>query len=211
MRCPTTRFWGGELYSGTNRFGRYQSHGTLEVMYNGPLKKSGYPDGWERFSGERGGWDWNVTPGSTTVHYTDWNEMLPNKDNTSRFDQWAKTTNFSGALSWGDCGIFAASFDQGDYWGGKRFEPTNLSFCKSVFAFDGILVSIGSGIGSYGNYADDRITATNLFQAIDYKENKVPIVNGEKLKKGESRILRADKNNWFITPCGTGYFVPVGE
>ncbi|MCS2405293.1 chondroitinase [Bacteroides salyersiae] len=211
MRCPTTRFWGGELYSGTNRFGRYQSHGTLEIMYNGALRKSGYPDGWERFRGERGGWDWNVVPGSTTVHYTDWKEMLPNKDNTSRFDQWAKTTDFSGALSWGDCGMFAASFDQGDHWGGKRFEPTNLSFCKSVFAFEGILVSIGSGIGSYGNYADDRITATNLFQAIDYKENKTPVVNGEKLKKGESLTLRTDKNNWLITPCGTGYFIPSGN
>ncbi|MBX9187172.1 chondroitinase [Bacteroides sp. K03] len=211
MRCPTTRFWGGELYSGTNRFGRYQSHGTLEIMYDGSLKKSGYPDGWERFSGERGGWDWNVIPGATTVHYTNWNEMLPNKDNTSRFDQWAKTTNFSGALSWGDCGIFAASFDQGDYWGGRRFEPTNLSFCKSVFAFDGILVSMGSGIGSYGNYSDDWITATNLFQAIDYKENKTPVVNGKKLKKGESLILYNDKNNWLITPCSTGYIIPSGN
>ena len=26
MRCPTTNFWGGEIYNKTNRFGRYQSH-----------------------------------------------------------------------------------------------------------------------------------------------------------------------------------------
>ncbi|WP_307757614.1 chondroitinase family polysaccharide lyase [uncultured Mediterranea sp.] len=211
MRCPTTRFWGGEIYSKTNRFGRYQSHGSLEIIYNGPLKESGYPDNWERFSGKRGGWDWNVVPGTTTVHYTDWKEMMPNGNNTDRFDQWAKTTNFSGALSWKDCGIFAASFNQGDHWGGRRFEPTNLSFCKSVFVFDGFLLSLGSGICSNGNYGNDQITATNLFQAINNPNNDCMILNGEKIRKGKNVILETDKNNWLITPYSTGYIIPAGN
>ena len=95
--------------------------------------------------------------------------MMPNGNDADRFDQWSATTKFSGALSWGNCGMFACAFDQGDHWGNRRFVPTNLTFCKSVFAFDGILVSLGSGIGSRGDYADDRITATNLFQALEYK------------------------------------------
>lgn len=31
MRCPTTRFWGGEIYNKTNRFGRY--HRTVHWKY----------------------------------------------------------------------------------------------------------------------------------------------------------------------------------
>lgn len=211
MRCPTTRFWGGEIYNKTNRFGRYQSHGSLEILYDGPLRKSGYPDGWERFSGKRGGWNWNIVPGTTTVHYTDWKELMPNGNNADRFDQWAKTTNFSGALSWGDCGMFASSFDQGDHWGGRRFEPTNLSFCKSVFAFDGILLSLGSGISSSGHYNENCITATNLFQELEYKENGICIINGKPLEKGSSMTLDADKDNWLVTSCSTGYLIPAGN
>lgn len=211
MRCPTTRFWGGEIYNKTNRFGRYQSHGTLEILYNGSLEQSGYPSAWERFSGKRGGWDWNVVPGSTTVHYTDWKEMMPNGNDADRFDQWSATTNFSGALSWGNCGMFACAFDQGDHWGNRRFVPTNLTFCKSVFAFDGILVSLGSGIGSRGDYADDRITATNLFQALEYKGKEAPVFNGKKLKKGDVLLPEPDKDNWLVTPCATGYLLPAGN
>lgn len=209
MRCPTTRFWGGEIYHRTNRFGRYQSHGTLEVLYNGSLGQSGYPVAWERFSGERGGWDWNVVPGSTTVHYKDWKEMMPNGNDADRFDQWAATTNFSGALAWGDCGIFAAAFDQGDHWGGRRFAATNLAFCKSVFAFDGVLVSLGSGVSSHGDYAGNRITATNLFQALDNGDGIV--LNGKHLSKGTSLALDTEKDNWILTPTTTGYLIPAGN
>lgn len=208
MRCPTTVFWGGEIYNKTNRFGRYQSHGTLEILYNGSLERSGYPSRWKRFDGERGGWDWNVVPGSTTVHYTDWDEMMPNGNTADRFDQRSATTNFSGALSWGDCGIFACTFDQDDHWGNRRFVSTNLTFCKSVFAFDGILVSLGSGISAQGDYADDRLTATNLFQALTYKGNEEFILNGEKLNEGDLLTLNTNKSNWLITPCTTGYLIP---
>lgn len=182
MRCPTTRFWGGEIYNKTNRFGRYQSHGTLEVLYEGSLAASGYPYK-DKKSAEKGGWDWNVMPGTTTVHYTDWKSMLPNGNNADRFDQWSHTTNFAGALAWGDCGLFAAAFDQDDKWGSQRFVPTHLSFCKSVFAIDGMLFSMGSGVSAQGEYPDKWITATNLFQSVtDGKAST--IVNGKPLAEG---------------------------
>ena len=43
MRCPTAVLWTGEIYNKTNRFGRYQGHGTLEVLYEGGLEPTGYP------------------------------------------------------------------------------------------------------------------------------------------------------------------------
>ena len=209
MRCPTTRFWGGEIYNKTNRFGRYQSHGTLEVLYEGSLAASGYPYK-DKKSAEKGGWDWNVMPGTTTVHYTDWKSMLPNGNNADRFDQWSHTTNFAGALAWGDCGLFAAAFDQDDKWGSQRFVPTHLSFCKSVFAIDGMLFSMGSGVSAQGEYPDEWITATNLFQSVtDGKAST--IVNGKSLAEGDSLSISSSKDTWIVNPCSTGYFIPAGN
>lgn len=47
----------------------------------GGLAKCGYPADKEKKSA---GWDWNMMPGSTTVHYTDWKEMTPNKNDADR-------------------------------------------------------------------------------------------------------------------------------
>ena len=209
MRCPTTKFWGSEIYNKTNRLGRYQAHGTLEVVYDGTIQNSGYP---KVPKAKNGGWDWNVVPGATTVHYSSWKEMMPNKNAKDRFDQYALTTNFSGALSWGDCGVFAAVFDQGDSWGKERFEPTNLTFCKSVFAFDGVLVALGTGISAQGNYANDRMTATNLFQSVLSPKSKELVVDGQEVKEGNSLFMSDSANgHWLVTPNGTGYYLPAGN
>ena len=213
MRCPTTKFWGGEVYSKTNRFGRYQAHGTLEVMYDGAMENSGFPKKNASLGTKvTGGWDWNVEAGATTVHYTSWKEMMPNKNVTDRFDQYSKTTNFAGALAWKDCGMFGAEFDQDDSWGSLRFVPTNLTFKKSVYAFDGMLISLGSNISASGAYGDDMITATNLFQGIDSEVSGDLVVNGETMAAGaEAKTNDSSADLWMVTPQGTGYFVPQGN
>ena len=213
MRCPTTKLWGGEIYSKTNRFGRYQAHGTLEIMYDGAMENSGFPKKNTSLGTKvTGGWDWNVQAGATTVHYTSWKEMMPNKNVTDRFDQYSKTTNFAGALAWKDCGMFGAEFDQDDSWGGLRFTPTNLTFKKSVYAFDGMLISLGSNISASGAYGDDMITATNLFQGIDSEVSGELVVNGETMAAGaEAKTNDSSADLWMVTPQGTGYFVPKGN
>lgn len=211
MRCPTTNFWGAEIYNKTNRFGRYQSHGTLEVLYEGATaESSGYPYK-DKKSADKGGWDWNVMPGATTVHYTDWKALLPNGNDTDRFDQRAVTTNFAGALAWEGCGLFGAAFDQGDMWGSRRFLSTNLKFCKSVFAIDGMLLSLGTGIEAQGEYPDEWITATNLFQSMTQHAKSPLIVNGKPFAEGDSVVFDSKKDNWMVTPHSTGYFVPAGN
>lgn len=205
MRAPTTKFWGAEIYSKENRFGRYQSHGTLEITYSGTSATSGYP------GSTGGGWDWNVVPGTTTVHYTSWQEMMPNKNTTDRFDQYTKTKNFSGALSWDDCGIFATDFDQGDNWGSQRFTPTNLVFKKSMYAFDNMIISLGSNIGSSGTYSTSMITATNLFQNLISPLSGPVLLNGAEISRPNTVTLPGGQDNWMISPQGTGYFIPQGN
>ncbi len=203
MRAPTTKFWGAEIYSGANRFGRYQSHGSLEITYKGnALSASGYPT-----NKTGGGWDWNVIPGTTTVHYTSWQEMMPNKTTTDRFDQYTKTKNFSGALSFGDCGVFATDFDQIDTWGSQRFTPTNLTFKKSMFAFGDMIISLGSDISSSGTYGSDMITATNLFQNVVIPGSGSFIVNGDAKARPYNETITVSAGNWLITPQGTGYYI----
>lgn len=206
MRAPTTNFFGAEIYSGANRFGRYQSHGSLEIMYNGSLAVSGLPG-----NGTGGGWDWNVVPGTTTVHYTSWQEMMPNKTTTDRFDQYAKSKDFAGALSWSDCGMFASDFDQIDTWGGQKFTPTNLTFRKSMFAFDKMIISLGSNISSSGSYNASMITATNLFQNLTSSQSGSLILNGNVVNMPNSSSISTAQDNWLISPQGTGYFIPQGN
>lgn len=206
MKSPTTKFWGAEIYSGANRFGRYQSHGTLEIMYEGTLAASGYPT-----TTDGGGWDWNVIPGATTVHYTSWVDMMPAQNTTQRFDQWTKTKNFAGALSWGQYGVFAADFDQIDRWSSEHFIPTNLEFKKSVFAFDDMLISLGSDINASGTYSDDMITATNLFQGIQSDISGDFIVNGSTVSEGYDSEVSSSQDVWMITPQSTGFYIPQGN
>lgn len=208
MKSPTAKLWGAEIYNKTNRFGRYQSHGTLEVLYEGGLENSGYPS---KNDNKAAGWDWNMMPGSTTVHYTDWEEMLPNKNDKDRFDQKAKTSDFAGAVSNNEYGFFASAFDQDDNWGSQRFVPTNLTFCKSVLAIDGMLFSIGNGISAKGEYSDDMITATNLFQTITSKKFNRLVVNGKAVGSGNRMTIPSTEALTVINPVSTGYFVPAGH
>ena len=208
MKSPTAMLWGSEIYNKTNRFGRYQSHGTLEVLYERGLVPTGYP---AKNENKGAGWDWNMMPGSTTVHYTDWAEMMPYKNDKDRFDQKAKTSNFAGAVSMKEYGLFATAFDQDDRWGSQRFTPTNLTFCKSVLAVDGMLFSVGNGISAKGDYADDMITATNLFQSVVSKQYNKLTVNGQNMTKGNRQTYASSEPVTLINPVSTGYFVPAGH
>ncbi|KJR13523.1 hypothetical protein UF06_22940, partial [Vibrio sp. S234-5] len=51
--------WASEIYTNDNRYGRYQSHGSVHVLPLGDPVTHGYkPDGW----------DWDRNPGTTTIH-----------------------------------------------------------------------------------------------------------------------------------------------
>lgn len=203
MRSATTKFWGSEIYISRNRFGRYQSHGTLEVLYNDQATATGYP-----VNRDESGWDWNVVPGGTTVHYTDWTEMMPNRNLTQRFDQYTLTKDFCGALPFEGNGVFVSDFDQGETWSIRCFQPTNLSFKKSVFAFDGMLISLGSNVTSTVAATNTGVTATNLFQS--FKPASGPNVRGTVITPTGTTTDYTGAM-WMITPEGTGYYVPEGN
>ncbi|MEI8086353.1 MAG: polysaccharide lyase family 8 super-sandwich domain-containing protein [Paludibacter sp.] len=209
MRGMTSTLWGSEVYNKANRFGRYQSHGVLEVLYNqDPMTaNSGYP--------KEQTWDWNVVPGATVVRHTPdyWYTLQPTMGE-ERANEFQKK-DFVGALSNGKNGIFAMDFEESsDGWHNKqRYTVTdNLKFKKSVFAFNDLMVCLGSNIEfkpESGRKTDTL--ATNLFQFVFGETEKLPFYwnnSDEIMEDMESKTTLATKNNWLISPAGTGYFMP---
>lgn len=49
-----TNVWGSEIYTKDNRYGRYQSYGSIQIMGYPSRKASGYVEE---------GWDWNRASG----------------------------------------------------------------------------------------------------------------------------------------------------
>lgn len=192
----TSRIWGTEIYDAANVFGRYQSYGSLEVMYNGQdvLSRSGYP------TAATIPWDWNVVPGTTTVHL-DWKNLAPNK---TRADEYQEK-NFAGALSAGKEGIFALDFVEKP----NHYTSNGLQFKKTVVAFDGLLLCLGSDITA--SNASDK-TATNLFQNIVSSKTGSLYVDGTSGLNGNvQQTLPMGENHWLVNPSGTAYFIPEGN
>ena len=59
LKGYNTDVWGAEIYTKDNRYGRYQSYGSVQIMGAPSRKASGYNEN---------GWDWNRLPGTTTIH-----------------------------------------------------------------------------------------------------------------------------------------------
>ena len=132
--------WSSEIYTKDNRYGRYQSNGTLQIM-SGGNKADGYVEA---------GWDWNRAPGATVIEYP--HEKLEPQQDTSFM--YRSTTSFSGGLQAGDHGLWAMILNSSQLDG-------RLKARKSIFAFGDRLLCLGSDIRSR---EDKYPTSTVLFQ-----------------------------------------------
>jgi hypothetical protein len=197
-------FWGTEIYATSNRYGRYQSYGTIEVMYDGsPDTVSGI---------NVNGYNWNHPPGTTTIRMPDARLKATN----DREDQYT-SKRFSGALSfrnlftpsnildtlYGSSGMFAMDFQQSAHTVNHN---SSFVFKKSVFAHNGMLIALGSNI-SNNNSTDS--TVTTLFQNnLQATNNPININGTNQTAFPYDGTLSASSNNWMINSYNTGYFVP---
>lgn len=148
LKGYTTDVWGAEIYAKDNRYGRYQSYGSVQIMGKGtPVSRAG-----SGFVQE--GWDWNRLPGTTTIHLPF--ELL---DSPLKGTMMAHSKeNFSGSSSLaGKNGMFAMKLMERGY---ENFTPDFVAR-KSVFCFDNRLICLGTGIT---NSNADYPTETTLFQ-----------------------------------------------
>lgn len=142
-----TDVWGSEIYAKDNRFGRYQSYGSVQII------NSGNPASAEASRYSEAGWDWNRMPGTTTIHLP-----FDKLENPLKGTLMEKNVNrFPGVSSLeGRNGVLAFTYIEK----GRKNFCQGATATKSVFCFDNRIVFIGTGITNNSEYP----TETTLFQ-----------------------------------------------
>lgn len=204
-------FWGTEIYPGANRYGRYQSYGAVEIMYPGGPTASGV---------NATGWDWNKTPGATTILLPFNSLVLPSTQ--SKLDE-RNEYNFSGGVKFGtpapnapsdviladlhgDYGMFGLNFKQ---LAATATHNPSFKFRKSFFCFGDKIVCLGSNINN--NDATHQ-TITTLFQGALPSTATPTIVDGAtKTGISQSEDLAKTDAHWLIDAYKTGYYTLPGN
>lgn len=196
--------FGSEMIRDHQHYGRYQSYGTLEIIYEG---------GEEIGNGFRfNGWNWNYNPGTTSI-VLPWNLLRVE----NKYQKEYQKKGFVGALSlenknnevyksMADIGMFAMEFAESDTnQGYEVFGPnthdTSFNFKKSVFFLKDYILALGSGINN-----DDTThpTVTTLYQRMSEDQASVN-VNGIINTNFESNTYNG--TNWVIDNFNTGFYI----
>ena len=194
LKGYNTDVWGAEIYAHDNRYGRYQSYGSVQIMGGKSRMKSGY---------DENGWDWNRLPGTTAIHLPF--ELL---DSPLRGTTMLKSKEtFSGSCSLeGKNGMFSMKLSEGNL---KYFTPDFVAR-KSVFCFGNRMICIGTGIS---NSNEDYPTETTLFQTAFIPGRSSLLVEGKKENKiGYSKEINCNGKTPLCLSDGYGnyYFVRYG-
>ncbi len=146
--------WASEIYEGANLYGRYLSHGSMQILADPENHVSAFGSGYRV-----DGWDWCHIPGTTAAEIP-MEDMLANVLNVDEFsgyeemllsDEW-----FAGGVSHkGMDGVFAMKLHEHDKYNGS------LRGLKSYFAFGDRIVALGSDLE---NGLEGSELHTTLFQ-----------------------------------------------
>ncbi len=193
LKGYNTDVWASEIYTHDNRYGRYLSYGSVQLIEGDSAEESGYV---------QDGWDWNRIPGVTAVHLPFDLLESPNKGtlmerNDSRFPGVSSLEGRNGCLAF------------------TYVEKDRPNFCagatatKSVFCFDNRIVHVGTGISNDAQYP----TETVLFQTALESENVEIDINDfyttdfpyayERREHGPV-VLTDVKDNYYIIRDGCG-------
>lgn len=148
--------WAAEIYQGCNHYGRYLTHGSLQLLGDGdPVSAFG--------SGFRQeGWDWCHIPGTTALEIPmeRMKANVLNVDTCSGYEEMLLSDeSFAGGVSHrGRYGAFGLKLHEHDKYNGS------LRARKSWFFFDNRAVCLGSGIE---NDAEGGVHTTLFQNALD--------------------------------------------
>lgn len=183
LKSMNTYTWGSEIYAAANRYGRYNSYGSLQLI--GPDAKSIH----------EAGWDWNSLPGVTSVHlpYPQLNSPNPGTlmlRGSERFGGVAQHGENVGAMAFVYTEPARNNFVAGAH------------FVKSAFCFPDYAVAVGSDISNNSQFP----TRTTLFQD-DIAEDDQVYTDIETLRDGRSLVQDNFGNTYII---GKGALVKLG-
>lgn len=173
--------WGSEIYTKDNRFGRYQSYGTVQIMSDTQIN-SGYSEN---------GWDWNRYPGSTNIHLPLKKLNSPNKNTLME----RSPEDFAGSAHLNnEIGVFGMILQENNR---PNFTPSFRAM-KSVFYFDSMILCLGNNIQ---NDNKEYETETTIFQL--KKRDDFTTISNKTLQNG-----RLQKIEWVKDAYNNGYIFP---
>jgi chondroitin-sulfate-ABC endolyase/exolyase len=185
--------WSSEVYSEENRYGRYLSYGSVQVLDSSGNAGSGFNEY---------GWDWNNIPGTTIIH-------LPIDKLESPLAgsfQERSSEPFGGAISFQGHGALGVSLKENDR---VNFDE-NFVAKKSVFSFDNRIICLGSGIR---NNTLAHPTQTVLYQSKLTTTNMPVWVNNTTQETAfpYSNTINSTSSSWLVDAYKNGYYLPSGQ
>lgn len=216
MRGPSNAFWGSEVYSNSNVYGRYQAYGALEIIYPQKIAQGLTESGMQRT-----GWDWNKAPGTTTIVYPF--DSLRTPSNTLPTVYEKNNLEFAGGVKFGkplqsvpsdviledfhgEYGIYGLNFQQ---------IPTTVThsstfvFRKSFFCFGNKIVCLGSNINNDRTW---RNTITTLFQGtLASPSTSVEVDGTSQIAFPFSQTLNKSSAHRLLDAYKTGYYIMPGS
>ncbi len=148
--------WAAEIYNGANHYGRYLTHGSMQILADGSPEISITGSGYQV-----AGWDWCHIPGATAAEIP-MEAMKADVRNVDEFsgyeemllsDEW-----FAGGVTHkGNAGAYAMILHEHDKYNGS------LRARKSYFAFGNRIIALGSDLE---NFLPGSSLHTTLFQNV---------------------------------------------
>lgn len=166
LKGYNTDVWGAEIYKANNRYGRYQSYGSAQIMTAETREESGYKEE---------GWDWNRLPGTTTIHlpFELLDSPLPGTTMAKSKEKFAGCSTLDGMN-----GVFAIKLMERNL---KNFTPDFVAK-KTFFCFDNRMICLGTNISNSNNLYN---TETTLFQTAIQKNKSSISINGKEYDNTE--------------------------
>ena len=185
--------WSGEIYTRDNRFGRYQSNGSITILNEGGNQASGLT---------QDGWDWNRVPGTTGVYLP--LETLESPSNGTVMLKSPRTFAGSSQLEH-RFGVFAI-----DLYDQKMPGSEGLAARKSAFSFEDRIVCLGSGITAPN---PDAPVQTTLFQtALAEPSTPTWVDRAEPLRElPYQQQVETQRTTVLVDPFGNGFAVAPGQ
>lgn len=180
--------WSAEIYTNDNRFGRYQSHGSVQVFPYGDPVTYGY---------QQEGWDWNRNPGTTTIHLA-LSELESPKSSTLMV---RSEEGISGSVSLQDkYSLFTF----------KHQAPSNMVNFESSFTARKQVLTIGDKLYLSGNNISNidgsNNTETTLFQLAITNTSQGLWINNKHITN-DNYEGEVGSGDWLIDDNGVGYYL----
>lgn len=183
--------WASEIYTADNRFGRYQSHGSVHVIPFG-----GVGDRPDRMGFQQEGWDWNRNPNTTTI----WLPLSLLESPSDSTVMMLSKEGYAGSTSLENKHtLFGMKHKDSDR---TNYEPTFV-WNKYVMATDKFIYLTGNNIS---NDETRYNTETTLFQ-IGIQDGKGVVINGKQYSTMTESPIELKSGDWIIDDNGVGYYL----